>query len=248
MRRRWLLGPLLGLALLCVLAATAPARLLPGFLPTGQLVLQGLDGTLWHGGASRALLAVPGGYLNLGRVEWTLHPLSLLLLSPSLDLDAAWGRQTLRGALRVSASGDVDVEGMEGRFDAALLAQFVPVRLVGDFSAQLAELQLRDGQPRAVEGRVLWERGGWNSPQGVRPLGTYAVDLHTGDDGTLRGEVVTVSGEVAAAGEVRWQGGRYAVDILLSGPGLEDPQLRQALQLVAAPEGENFRLKLEGGL
>jgi len=244
--RRWLIGPAAGLALLCVLAATAPARLLPAFLPAQQLLLQGLSGTLWHGRASRALLAVPGGYLQLGRVEWKLHPLSLLLLSPWLDVDAAWGRQTLSGQLHVSAAGDTAVEAMQGRFDAALLAHFIPVRLLGDFSLQLAALRMRDGLPQKVEGRVVWEQAGWNSPQGARPLGTYAVDLHTGDDGAMRGEVVTLAGDLDAAGEVRWQGGRYSVDILLSGRSLEDAQLRNALQLVASPEGDNFRLKLEG--
>jgi len=64
----------------------------------------------------------------------------------------------------------------------------------------------------------------------------------------VRGEVVTLSGEVVASGGVSFQGGEYAVDLLLEGPGLSDPQLAQALQLMAVPEKGGFRLQTRGTL
>ena len=42
--------------------------------------------------------------------------------------------------------------------------------------------------------------------------------------------------------------GNYDVNVLLSGRGLQDPPLQQALQLVASPEDGNYRVQLQGAL
>ena len=58
--------------------------------------------------------------------------------------------------------------------------------------------------------------------------------------------MVTLGGSLRADGRITLSDGNYDVDVLLAGDGLEDPQLRQALQLVAAPEGKGFRVALQG--
>ncbi len=248
MRGRLLPALLLGLLLLCVLIATAPASLLALLLPREQVLLQGLSGTVWHGRASRAMIASNAGYVHLGRLEWQLKPLSLFLLSPAAQIDTDWGAQRLSAEVQRSAGGDIRLRDADAQVSAALLGNFLPVRLGGDFSLQAEELRLRDGLPQRISGRLVWQGAGWESPRGMRPLGTYAVDVSTPEDGKILGEVLTLSGEVSAEGEVRWEQGRYGVDILLRGAGLDDPQLRQALQLMAAPEGEGFRVRLDGTL
>ncbi len=75
------------------MVSRAPARLLTHLVSPDRLVLQGLEGTIWDGIANRALLVTDAGYLHLGRVTWDLHPLSLLLFSPSFDIDTEWGAQ-----------------------------------------------------------------------------------------------------------------------------------------------------------
>ena len=132
--------------------------------------------------------------------------------------------------------------------DAALLRQFIPVGLVGDMSAQFERLTIRQQLPTLAEGRIVWQGGGWISPQGRRPLGSYALDIRTSDTGLISGEVITLAGQLEAEGNLQLQQSQYAVDVLLSGSGLQDPQLAQALQLVAAPVDDGFRVRLEGGL
>ncbi len=82
---------------LVLLLALAPARVLGVMLPPGQVALSGYSGSLWRGSASRALVATPGGWLHLGRVQWRLRPWSLLLLTPRLAVDSNWGSQLARG-------------------------------------------------------------------------------------------------------------------------------------------------------
>ena len=93
------LGLVLALLLLISLVLSAPARLVGLVLPGEQIVMQGFNGTLWRGFASRCLLRTESGMLHLGAVSWELGPLSLLTLSPRLTLDARWGRQRISGCL-----------------------------------------------------------------------------------------------------------------------------------------------------
>ncbi len=139
--------------------------------------------------------------------------------------------------------GDVDAT-----VDAALVRQFVPLELSGELSLLAQRLEIRDGLPYAADGRLVWRNGGWVSPQGPRSLGDYALDFRQPAGDPLVGEVATLAGSLRAGGRITISGDNYDVDVLLAGDGLDDPQLRQALQLVAAPEGDGFRVALQGAL
>ena len=88
-------GLVLALVLIGGLIVTAPARLVSLLAPDEGLILQGFSGTLWRGSASRALVQVGPGYFQLGSVDWTLNPLSLLLFRPGLEMSSHWGRQNI---------------------------------------------------------------------------------------------------------------------------------------------------------
>ena len=247
-RSRLIAGLILALALLVYLLASAPARLLLSVVPGEGLILQGVRGTLWNGQASRVLLATGNGWLHLGATQWQLRPLSLLLLSPELAIESQWGRQTVEGDLKLYSEEEFALRGVQVSVDAALLRQYLPVGLEGDFSLQFEKLLVRNEALEEAVGRVVWQNGGWVSPQGPRQLGSYAVDLSTPEPGVIQGQVISLAGDLEAQGEVGLQGPQYSIDVVLSGQGLEDAQLRQALQLAAAPEGGDFRVTPEGGL
>lgn len=247
MKTSWL--PWAGLLvplLLVLLLVSAPARLLHGFVPAEQVLLQGLTGTVWRGTASSVQLRLPQGFFQLGQVRWTLRPLSLLTLSPRLHLESSWGSQTLAGEVALRGARDLDVDDLELQFDAALLTNFAPVALDGFFQLQLVELEIRDGLPHSGEGRLVWQGAAWRSPQGLVPLGTYAMDFRQPPGETLRGDVVTLAGPLQANGIAELQGRRYAVDILMGGEEALEPQLQQMLSLIAAPEGADYRVRVDG--
>ncbi len=236
------------LLLLASLLVTAPARLLGLVLPAGQVAMQGFSGTVWRGKASRCLVQTPAGYLHLGAVGWQLDPLSLLLLAPRLSLDSRWGSQTLTGQLTLRGARDVDLAELEANIPAELLRQFIPVNLAGVLALQLGSLELRDGLPVKGDGRLVWRDGGWDSPSGPVALGSYALDFSQGAGGLLAGNVLTLSGVVAAQGTVTLQDRSYGVDITVSSETGLDGRLQQALGLVARPVDGGYRIKLDGSI
>ncbi|PLW70330.1 type II secretion system protein N [Pseudohalioglobus lutimaris] len=248
MRARWLTGACLCLCFVALLLAAAPARLLFHLVPPERVVLQGVSGTLWRGQAARALIATGDDWLHLGSLSWQLSPISLALFSPTVTLDSQWGRQRFNAQVTYHSERDMELEALDAVFDAGLLRRYLPVALLGSVGLQFERLVIREGLPEEAQGRVVWEEGAWRSPQGRRSLGSYVLDVSAAGPGVINGEVITLAGDVKASGPVVLRQADYEFDVLISGPGLSDPQLRQAIQLVASPEGDAYRIKLEGTL
>lgn len=245
---RKLSGLVLALVLIVGFVATAPARLLMLLLPDPDVILQGFDGTLWRGSASRALVSVGPGYLHLGSVQWTLRPISLLTFRPRLDIQSQWGRQRFSGELVLRGDDEISAHDLSANLSAELVKHYLPVALEGDLSLQFAILHLRNGLLYHTDGRLVWQGAAWVSPAGVRPLGSYAVELQQPAGAALDGQVITLSGPVEAAGSVQLAGADYRIDVLLGSEEPLDDQLRQALSLFASPEGEGYRVNLQGQL
>ena len=243
---RLTVGLVLGLLLTVSLLVAAPARLLALVLPAERVLLQGFDGSLWRGTVSRCLVRTGAGYLHLGRVAWQLDPISLVTLAPRLSIESQWGRQRIAGDLVLHGGQDFDLFDVEATVAADLVRQFAPLALGGSLNGTFERIAVRDGLPVRAEGRLVWQNGAWESPQGLLPLGTYAADIVTLDRGSLSGEVLTLSGPVPAQGVAALEGRAYSVDVLVGGERALDPQIQRALPLIATPEGERYRIRLEG--
>jgi hypothetical protein len=161
---------------------------------------------------------------------------------------AAGGGQEISGIITLHGSHDFDLEDVDASVSARLLRQFTPLMLGGRFSLQASTISIRDGQPVHAQGRALWHEATWLSPQGPSPLGNYAVDFSQQPGEALSGQIVTLRGPVNASGTVELANNNYALDVLLSADAGLDPQLQQAMSLIAQPVGKNFRIDLNGRL
>ena len=249
MTRRQLLVavPALLLALLVALLLTAPARLVPLVLAGQPLQLSGLSGTAWRGAAARAVLQTPAGPLHLGHVEWRLEPLSLFVLAPRVAFRSEWGQQRL--AARVQRSGDgLALRDIELRVDARLARQLAPVDLRGRLEADLARLDFDRQRVVFAEGRAVWRDAAWQSPGGLRPLGTYVADVVTAASGDVEAIVDTLVGPVRVGGTAGLSGGRYVIDARFGPAATMDSELRHALSLIAVAEENGYLLRLDGAL
>lgn len=251
---RWALISAALLALAVLAAFTLPARLLPRLVDSDTLRLAGLTGTLFEGSAARALLRTPAGFLHLGRVSWELHPTSLLTLAPRLSLSSRWGAQQLATDVRVDGRR-VALTDLDASVDAQLLRTLMPVAAGGRISLQFERLVLDDGLPVDADGRVVWQDARWQAPQVEYALGSYVAVVTAADAATpsaaetaaLRARVETLAGPVSAGGTATLDGPLFAIDVLIRGAErpLEDA-LEQALRLIARPEEDGYRLRLDG--
>jgi hypothetical protein len=238
-------GIALALFFTLVLVASAPARLLGYVLPSGQIVMDGFQGTLWSGSASRCVLHLPPGPMHLGSVSWSLDPLSLLTFAPRLTVASEWGEQRIQGELRLRGARDLDLKDVQTRSSADLVRRFLPLAVDGVASVQLAQLSLRDGLPYSADGRIVWQDGVFLSTSGRVPLGSYAMEFKQAEGEVLRGEVITLSGSLLVAGQMQLDRRRYVIDLAINSDEPLDPQLKNALDLMAVPENGGYRIVLD---
>ena len=244
---RFLLAAALAALFFTSFMMLAPARLLGYVVPAQQVMLRGLTGTIWHGSASSVLVRLPQGYVQLGEVQWSLQPLSLLLLAPHLTVRSEWGEQQFSGELVLRGQRDFDVSNVEAQVAADILGRFAPVSVVGMFNLQLNQLELRQGVPTRADGRLVWQEAGWQSLRGFVPFGSYALDLQQAPEEALRGQVITLSGPMQASGNLELEGRQYDVEILLSSERALNAQLQEMLSLIAVPEDDGYRISVAGG-
>lgn len=232
---------------LALLAATVPARLL-GYLLPPSIQLSGMSGTIWQGHAARAHLYTQGKVLALGQLTWSLKPWSLLLLSPSVEVDASWGQQRLKGHGRVGLAGGITLRHVEANLDARLIREFTPLYIGGTLELQLQDLSLATTQPlplEAIEGRIVWRDGVWTAQSGDVALGNYVLEV-SGTQGSVIGRVQTLSGPLVVSGQLALEQQQYNLDLALRGPATENQGLRASLRLIAVPVADGFDLQVNG--
>tara|TARA_B110000503_G_scaffold128577_1_gene199810 strand:- start:765 stop:1535 length:771 start_codon:yes stop_codon:yes gene_type:complete len=242
--RRWMFAALA--LLLVLLLMTIPARIIDSMLPS-QFELDGISGTLWHGQAARARLKLPQGDFFLGQMTWQLNPFSLLLLKPTIQLETRWGDQQFLGEMTIRGGESFDMNQVTARLDTALVRRFVPLYIGGSLQADISSLSVADAQLRSMQARVIWQNAAWTANNGDVTLGTYAMDVST-DRGDITADVVTLSGALTVEGKVSLADQHYKIALNLAGPATAHQGLRDALVLMAVPNGQGFDVAFEGAL
>lgn len=241
--KRVIPGAGLALLLLFVLVMTAPARLLGYLAPESQLRLSGFSGTIWDGAASNAAIATPQGWVQLGRTRWSLSPLYLLALMPTVDIQSEWGQQRIEANVRVYPSGDVLLRDVRSSFSASLVKHFVPISLRGTLSLEAPLLKFTDRALAEGGGRLIWRQAFWRGVRGSQPLGDYQLDFSIPAPATGNARVKTLAGPIRIEGGLDVEGRSYAVDASLTSDEVIDSELSAALLLMAAPVDGGYRLK-----
>ncbi len=237
------IGVLLALLFLLVLIASAPARLIAYMLPGDSIRVSGLSGSLWQGEASSAAVLTNVGWLQLGKTEWDLSVAYLLLLSPTIDIESRWGRQSLQGRLRLFPSGKLRLNNVDASFSSSMARRWVPVDLSGDVNLLLDALDFEAGQPSLGSGRLVWREAFWRGNRGSQSLGDYVLEFDISAPGQGQAVVSTLSGPVRVDGSVALDGRSYAVNARISSERQLDEELANALQLMAEPVDGGYQLK-----
>ncbi len=214
-----------------------------------QVHLIGVGGTLLHGHAAQ--LGLRGS--DLGRLEWRLHPLSLLLgeVAVSFTLEGPDGR--LSGELSVAADQSLRLGPLQGRLPAAALLALaelpLPVVVEGYAAVRLDTLQLDPhGLPQRAEGVIGWQEAALRSPQAMA-LGELQLRLETRDDG-IHGTLVEGGGPLRLEGTLTLTPpGAWTLDAGLAARPEAVPALGNYLRMLGNPDAEGlYRLRQNGQL
>lgn len=235
-------GALLGLLLL----VSAPARLLNVWLPEQTLRLEGYSGSIWRGSASSALLAVDGGWLQLGELQWRLALRSLPLLSPRVEIQSSWGPQHLSANVQLYPNGSLRLHQASVSFDAGLIKQWLPIQLGGALQLRVNDVDIVAGELLSGRGQLVWQRAFWTGNNSSQLLGDYVLEFVLQGARTASANITTLAGPVQVEGSLAVREKSYSVDARLSSAQGFGSELASALQLMAAPVPGGYHLKFSG--
>lgn len=237
----------------CVLGAwlliQMPARTIGLILPD-TLQLEGFSGSLWRGQAARSRIVLGDRAFHLGHLSWGLSPHTLLLFSPTFDLHARWGAQTVDLRLMLTPS-TVTLSEVDAKLGIRFVRQLIPLYTGGLLVVDLDYLEMANDQAPQIAGSILWERAVWTARGRDVGLGNYKITFNSSPESKVEaavGEVTTVSGALMAEGQVTLSAEKYSVNVELSGQALENTALRDALQLMAVPSEEGLLIEISGEL
>jgi hypothetical protein len=179
------------LTLVLFIAVLAPAKLLAVALQQHypDVRISSVSGTLWRGRAYGVAADLHGHGMSLSNLSWRLHPMSLLILSPRVDLEGELGRQTYSARLTRQLGGRWLVEDLKAILPAQLLSHSIGLPLSGEISAEVAELAISNNGITELEGRIVLQQAAINEGASWSQLGSFAAELAPNADGGL---VVTV--------------------------------------------------------
>lgn len=195
-----LIGLIALLAALVVVASALPARVATRFLPDGVQARE-LSGTIWHGEAA----ALSFRNLELGAVEWQIHPASLLQLTLAVDLQ--WvhrgfglsGRALLaRHHLSLSAiQGGGPIEDLRDLGVAAGWHGTAQVS-VDEIESDFARILAASGSVQVSDLAAASVAGGADLGAYVLRLSPSAVDA----SGAITGQLSDAGGPLAVQGTI----------------------------------------------
>jgi general secretion pathway protein N len=249
MKRIWIL-----LAIVAVLlsAAVAVALTFPAAVAWGwvserapDVRLQGVDGTVWNGSATR--ISVRGQVL--GRLQWQLSPWQLLSGNPRLHLEVDGPGLKLAGELLRHDVDLIAIEHLNVQTEAGWLAPALAIpelEPTGILVSEDASLILaRSGLPRALDAHIEWREAGVRG-QVIARLGTLMIDAQ-GKDGRIEAQVRdSGDGEVEIRGKASIDQNSYRSEVVLV-PRVSDGPVVEALQWVGQPRPEGGRLLIVEG-
>ena len=229
-----------------LLLARLPASIATQLLPP-SISVSTSSGTIWEGSAAHVQVNLNGKWFALGRVDWELHPIGILV-GDAVTIRSKWGSQHIDVSAGVALSGEIRVSNATIHTDIGWVKTLLPLFIAGDLKADIDELRVTaSGLPAVLTGRIVWENAAWQAVGGDVSLGTYVVDVATDESG-ISGRVMTLKGALELNGEFGLKGDAYSVAADLSGAAARNEAFQQAIALLAVPTESGYRIDLSGTL
>ena len=211
-----------------------------------QASLSNVSGSFWQGKAQQALVSIDGVSLPLGELEWAIKPLSLLTLTPTLELASERVGQSASFTVSVAPTGNVTVKNLQGEFPLELLQSWFPLLVSGQVFFNLPELSLNGQTLKALQGDINLRQLVWQGGDVPMPLGNYQASL------ALQEEVINVQlndrgAQLGIRGSVSAMlTGQYEMDLRLTeGQGLH-PSVMKSVAWLGKKQGDEVVIERKG--
>ncbi|WP_086934056.1 type II secretion system protein N [Agarilytica rhodophyticola] len=204
--------------------------------------LMSTQGTLWHGRAGSAQVDLGHKTMPLGQVNWSLNPLSLLILRPCLSFETQVPGQLISGSLCQSPFGSISLSDVNLDMPASTISNLLPVeKTLGQISLQIIDADL-SGVTKGVDqmsinqldARFSWQNAGVFVEQNWFTLGSFGGQVQADGEGGINAKVTDIEGPYGVDLNVGWTPGAQnsRIDGKITPREGASGQVVQAIQLI----------------
>ena len=211
--------------------------------------LYGVYGSLWNGGADKAIIK---GQPPVEDLQWSINPASLLLAHVSGEAKASIKQQNIIGNFSISPGGTVSASDVRARIDAAVLQELVslPVgELGGTFNINIQSLEFNaEGFPD-VTADIKWKNAQLTLLETVK-LGDINLSLKPGEQDQLLAKINNKKGELSIQGDGEVNHKKmYAINVSITPQDTASDNVKQSLKMFTRRQANgSYLLKRKGNL
>jgi hypothetical protein len=245
--------PLCCSLLLIFILLQAPATLLALGLQQQRpdFTISAVSGSVWSGYAYGLGGQWHDQQLALDTLHWRLRPLSLLSLSPTVELRAELGSQRYSGRVSWLPGDRLRLRQVQASLPARMLSSSsAPLPLAGQIRVELESLAIDAGRITGAEGRVVLQDVSLTGSDAGLPLGSFAAELSHSAQGELVATLFDLGGVLQLDSQISMNlQGYYHMQAEVAVRQGGDERLRQWLPLVGEDMGNHrYRLSPRGQL
>ena len=236
------------LAYVVFLIAAAPASLLTRYVVPQTPVSQRLDltsprGSMWNGEFASARYA----HLDLGRVQWQINAMSLLLGRLNMDLRFNGEGNKGHGNLALGMSRQVEAQDLYLSLPAEQVIPFIPllqrfrINADGEVQANFKEVSVKQGERLNAGGRVVWRDASLLVPYNM-DLGHFVANLTPQGEGSrIEVEDQGDTGPVMLNATITVNGdGAFDMTARLKARDAAQQHITSALRALGRPDGKGW--------
>lgn len=234
------------------LLATVPANAVYSWFVDGTprtklISLSGVTGTVWSGSAGNATI----NGVTLGKLEWEMHFIPLLIGKTSFDIRFKSLETQGRGAIASSFGGNLYAHNFEFRAPLGVFAPLmygIPVSFEGQLTGRIEDLKLEKGTRLNAKGRIVVSNTASVVPQRVE-IGDMLIKVDPDDTGT-RINLTDQGGPLQLQGNINVTGtGQYNVNMTLATRQSASKPLVQSLRFLGRADASgNYYFRKKGQL
>lgn len=179
-----------------------PAKIALSYISLPKNVsLTSVTGTVWSGKAAKISLSG----IELGKIDWELHPLNLILGELSADISILNNQQYFNTQLYISPSGQLELEETRFSVDLGLfqpLTYGMPVSYSGKVSGYFPVSLFNKNNYVGINGRLSLSNITMSLPQ-HQSLGDFIIDFRAEKDGATSAQIKNSGGTLKVDGKLK---------------------------------------------